>query len=220
MSNLESSDVDCSRNYLREAGEELADILRSEEFVGELLQRPGQRHYRLSELRSVLEAAGHRTTTRTLLNDIKAGRLRAFRRVEGGAWYVDQAEYKRVMYVRGTRPARALPDKPRKQAWTKYNYVAGLKKRYGLTPERYATMLEEQDGCCAICGCDPAVKYAHQALKVRRLHVDHWHDDTTAVRGLLCHNCNFGIGRWLDNPQLLKAAIRYLDTHLPLRLTS
>jgi hypothetical protein len=97
-------------------------------------------------------------------------------------------------------------------------YLNSLKGRYGLTPEAYADLLERQRGKCAICRCDPNVRYAQQGVAMRRLHVDHWHDDTTAVRGLLCHNCNFGVGRWLDDPQLLKAAIRYLDKHIPLRI--
>lgn len=53
-------------------------------------------------------------------------------------------------------------------------------KRYGITPEQYDEILEEQGGVCKICKNLPG-KY--------RLHVDHDHE-TGKVRGLLCVTCN------------------------------
>ena len=43
----------------------------------------------------------------------------------------------------------------------------------------------------------------------RRMHIDHCHD-TGAVRGLLCHGCNTGIGSLNDDIELLQRAIDYL----------
>jgi len=73
---------------------------------------------------------------------------------------------------------------------------------YGLPPGAYAQMLSEQGGGCAICHTsDPAPS--------RNFAVDHNHK-TNKVRGLLCGNCNNGLGRFRDDPTLLEEAIKYL----------
>ena len=76
-----------------------------------------------------------------------------------------------------------------------------LKKHFNLTPEEYASMLEEQGGICRICGNPPTDKKA--------LCVDHNHD-TGAVRGLLCSTCNTGLGQFQDSPDMLQKAREYL----------
>ena len=77
------------------------------------------------------------------------------------------------------------------------------KKKYGITIEDYNRLFEEHDGCCAICG-------RHQTELVRKLHIDHDHN-TGKIRGLLCYNCNDGLGRFRDNPELLNKAVEYLQ---------
>lgn len=70
-------------------------------------------------------------------------------------------------------------------------------KKYGITIAQYAAMLDMQGGVCAICGVTP---------KKRRLAVDHNHK-TKQVRGLLCTQCNRGLGWFRDaEAHLLKAA--------------
>lgn len=85
-----------------------------------------------------------------------------------------------------------------------YHKVAAkrLEQKYGITSEQRAEMFEAKKGCCKICG-------KHESEQRRALAVDHCHT-TGAVRGLLCDNCNRGIGYFRDNPELLKAAIKYL----------
>src|ERR1039457_4157337 len=62
-----------------------------------------------------------------------------------------------------------------------------LVKEYGITVAQYDAMLVRQGGSCAICRKPPTG---------RRLAVDHAHDETKRVRGLLCFPCNkFLVGR-------------------------
>jgi hypothetical protein len=77
--------------------------------------------------------------------------------------------------------------------------------RYGITLADYDRMLAAQGGCCAICGTDaPTFGKGHFS-------VDHDHA-TGAVRGLLCDNCNTGIGKLRDDPAILRAALVYLES--------
>jgi hypothetical protein len=75
-----------------------------------------------------------------------------------------------------------------------------LVRTYGITVEEYEFLAVLQEDRCAICGSiDPA----------RQLSVDHDHQ-TGKVRGLLCGNCNVGIGMFQDDPYRLDAAAAYL----------
>lgn len=77
-----------------------------------------------------------------------------------------------------------------------------LKYGFGLTPEDYQQMLVEQNGRCAICKRLPPRGYV--------LHVDHDHT-SGAIRGLLCGECNWGLGHFGDDVVRLQAAIEYLQ---------
>lgn len=74
---------------------------------------------------------------------------------------------------------------------------------FKITPKEYNTMFLEQEGKCCICG-----KEEHE-MQQNSLCVDHCHK-TDKVRGLLCHSCNVGLGRFKDNIEYLKNAINYL----------
>lgn len=103
----------------------------------------------------------------------------------------------------------AEPEKYRAVALAQYHRNkekgAWLRIRYGLTTAGYAAMLADQGGCCAICGAAPDgnTRYA-------KLGVDHDHA-TGKVRGLLCDQCNRGIGAFKDDPTRLRAAAQYLE---------
>lgn len=80
------------------------------------------------------------------------------------------------------------------------------KRRFGITPERYSEMFQSQNAVCAIC---QQPETATRLGKVKALSVDHCHK-TGAIRGLLCSDCNTGIGKLKDDPSVLQSAIRYL----------
>ena len=81
------------------------------------------------------------------------------------------------------------------------------KRRFGITPERYADLFRSQNGACAICK-NPET--ATRLGKVKALSVDHCHK-SGAIRGLLCSDCNTGIGKLKDDPTILRSAIQYLE---------
>lgn len=80
-----------------------------------------------------------------------------------------------------------------------------IKRRYGLSIEKYNELLAIQKCSCAICG-----KAHDPSIKRGRLYVDHNHD-TGEVRGLLCAGCNAMIGHANDDVFILKKAIAYLS---------
>jgi len=88
-----------------------------------------------------------------------------------------------------------------------------LRRHYGLTPDDFEAMRSKQDGKCAICKevPSPSGRLAREVF-AHGLHVDH-NQKTGRVRGLLCNNCNNGLGRFMDDPVRLRAALRYLRKH-------
>lgn len=84
-------------------------------------------------------------------------------------------------------------------------------KNFRLTPGQYDAMLAEQEHVCAICQ-QPESAMATGGKGVRGLAVDHDHR-SGMVRGLLCGNCNKGLGNFQDDPEILRAALAYLAAH-------
>lgn len=83
----------------------------------------------------------------------------------------------------------------RNRAWRR-----GL-KNYNITEEEYNAMLKEQNGVCAICG--------KEDVRGKRLSIDHDHK-TGKVRGLLCGNCNLGLGALGDEVIIIEKSLKYL----------
>ena len=83
--------------------------------------------------------------------------------------------------------------------------ISKRKKLTNFTNELYEATLQEQGGVCAICGTDtPGGRGT--------FHADHDHSNGKP-RGVLCHYCNVALGNFRDNPELLKAAIDYLNKY-------
>lgn len=78
-----------------------------------------------------------------------------------------------------------------------------LRLRYGITLDQFNQMLIAQNNKCAIC------QILIDETPKKQLCVDHCHT-TEKIRGLLCGNCNAGIGSLKDSIQLLESAISYL----------
>jgi hypothetical protein len=78
-----------------------------------------------------------------------------------------------------------------------------LQGMYGIDAEKWNEMFLQQNGCCKICN-------RHQTEFKNKLSVDHCHK-TGKVRGLLCNDCNRGLGSFKDNTELIKIAINYLN---------
>lgn len=85
---------------------------------------------------------------------------------------------------------------------------ARWKAKYGITEGDYARLYRQQNERCAICHQPESV--LNKVGSPRLLAVDHDHV-TNAVRGLLCTQCNMGIGYLRDNPVILRAAADYLE---------
>src|SRR3954454_3244248 len=81
-------------------------------------------------------------------------------------------------------------------------------RRYGLTVKQFEDMLQDQNGCCALCGRPPAGLEGRAAL----LEVDHCHESGN-VRALLFQTCNTALGKFQDSPELLRKAADYVELH-------
>ena len=77
--------------------------------------------------------------------------------------------------------------------------------RKGLDPEEVAAYRDGHSGLCDICN--------QPCPSGRALAIDHCHA-TGAFRGLLCGNCNRGLGYFADSTGRLESAIAYLSLAL------
>ena len=79
--------------------------------------------------------------------------------------------------------------------------VRELNKVMDITEEQIVKMLEDSDGTCDLCD---------KKFKGREPYFDHCHE-TRKPRGLLCHQCNWGLGLLGDNKKSLLKAVTYLS---------
>jgi 5-methylcytosine-specific restriction endonuclease McrA len=70
-------------------------------------------------------------------------------------------------------------------------------KTYGLTAKQVLTLFEKAQYKCQLCG------------SVKGLSIDHDHT-SLQVRGILCEDCNRGLGIFKDSIDILQKAIEYL----------
>ena len=78
-------------------------------------------------------------------------------------------------------------------------------KKYGVNDQQILELLNKSGGLCDLCGNEATI------------HIDHDHACCpelpacgNCVRGLLCRRCNYGIGQFNDDVELLNKAADYL----------
>jgi hypothetical protein len=125
-------------------------------------------------------------------------------------WEAKHPEYWKERYIKEkpkhlARMRQRYLDNP--EAVKKRTRRNVLKKKYGLTPESLAVLMDQHNNRCAICD------------GTHKLVIDHDHD-SGAVRGILCNACNVGLGRFKDNGTLLYKAAMYLMTTTKMREVS
>lgn len=118
---------------------------------------------------------------------------------------VDRSQCKEceAQYAREARLANPAACRAAVKKWQKKNpaKVAEHQRKihYGISEKDYRGRIEKQAGLCAIC-----------QTVLSSPHVDHCHK-TGVFRGVLCGNCNTGLGLFKDSPDRLQKAIQYLQ---------
>jgi Recombination endonuclease VII len=75
-------------------------------------------------------------------------------------------------------------------------------KKHRMTQEEHDALMLKQQNRCAVC----------RKEFIKTPHIDHSHE-TKKNRGLLCDDCNLGLGRFKDSIEILGNAIQYLKEY-------
>lgn len=87
-----------------------------------------------------------------------------------------------------------------------------LKRKYGLTPELYDALLQQQDNKCPVCSLTFRALRANG--KEVKPHIDHAHS-TGKRRSIIRNLCNNAIGQAYENCDILANMIKYLASYAP-----
>ena len=82
-----------------------------------------------------------------------------------------------------------------------------LQRTYGISENEYNAMLLNQNNSCLLCRTEFSDTWGANAPVV-----DHCHN-TGKVRGILCNECNRGLGYFHDNIKALENAVDYLRSN-------
>ena len=84
------------------------------------------------------------------------------------------------------------------------------RRKYGLSEDACQQILELQGNACAVCRTPLTL--------LDRFTIDHDHACCDSIqtcgkciRGILCVNCNAGLGNFMDDADLMRLAIDYLE---------
>jgi hypothetical protein len=145
----------------------------------------------------------HRNVSRS---DGRASHCKACRAL----WKSKAAPEKRQHWYKLARERR-LRDKQQNPEKVRQRERKWQLTKFGLTLAAYEALLAKQGSVCAICK-RPSGTYKRKHRLTTQLDVDHCHS-SGRVRGLLCTRCNRALGLFRDDPQILQAAILYLETY-------
>lgn len=144
----------------------------------------------------------------------------------GPLWKNNRSGFCRLCYeknrpraIKGTAEHKAAVERSKNyysQNVEKLRHVP-VENRFGLSKEQYNEMLEAQEYRCAICR-------KHRDEFSKNFAVDHDHSCCPVikqnkktcgkcVRSLLCEQCNQGLGKFSDSPELLIIAAQYIKSH-------
>lgn len=148
-------------------------------------------------------------------NELKCSKCQTIKQIFEFNKYMFNIRYP---YCRSCRTAATKihhdkPENKKQRKWynQKYEPIAENKrliKNYGISLEHYNNILKSQSECCAICHRHISMSLTKSG-KPKKLAVDH-HHLTGAIRGLLCFQCNSGLGNFKENISFLQKAISYL----------
>jgi hypothetical protein len=103
--------------------------------------------------------------------------------------------------IKDYQKINAVRIKEKKKTSSYYVKLGNKKGTFQVTQQEYLHLKNKFKNKCAICKLEPKPS--------RRLSIDHNHE-LKKIRGLLCDNCNHGLGKFFDSIELLSNAIKYL----------
>ena len=107
---------------------------------------------------------------------------------------------------------KAIESRRKKPLTVLQNKIYTLKYVYKMTWEQYQTMMSSQAGACAVCHQQFEMDGVHGRVGKNKPCVDHNHK-TGQVRGIICGQCNRGIGFLGDDVERVRSALTYLERH-------
>ncbi len=125
----------------------------------------------------------------------------ALKKYPDGYYWCCETCYKQIVWT--FNPGEEPNNRQARRRDKRARRIDLVRSTYGLSEEEYMSKISEQENLCAICKKKDENKV---------LCVDHDHA-TDKVRGLLCGNCNVGLGNFRDNTKVLEAAIAYLERY-------
>lgn len=129
-----------------------------------------------------------------------------YKPVDAFTWDKDRNRPRRLCHACVNEREKQRNDSPEGRRTRR---AKGLAQRYGITEAEYEDLWTRQQGRCGICATPVANLLDYDGDGRRSVHLDHCHNSLT-IRGILCRDCNIGLGAFKDDPGKLRAAVNYL----------